>query len=302
MKTVRIDQLKRPLTKREIEYLEKNIHDFLENHAPDIDSSENLLSLLSGNFEKEKFYHFKSYVFQLWRNNKTKKALLLSVKLIFQLIEIGENNDMGTDYEMEKELSRLYDALGLTVMDYPGIKIVPMLGRKPIIEKDNEQAKIFHEKAFLLDPDDEEISFNLGWYYYKKCNYHKAYYYWINNSILIDEKRDDLFNELGIALEEEYKKRINYIAMSADSKAFACYEKAYLIGSIENDSYYTPNCKAESIYNIAYAYLRGVGTKKNTRKGKQYLSELADYLSASGQDITSHNDPDGIIKEFYLQK
>ena len=39
---------------------------------------------------------------------------------------------------------------------------------------------------------------------------------------------------------------------------------------------------------------------RNKRKGMSLLKELDERLEADGKDITKENDPDGIIKKYYM--
>ena len=77
------------------------------------------------------------------------------------------------------------------------------------------------------------------------------------------------------------------------TKAFRSFKRAYY--TFKNE----PRDE-EVIYNMAYAYLEGVWVMRNKRKGMSLLKELDERLEADGKDITKENDPDGIIKKYYM--
>lgn len=264
-------------------------------------------NLILNKYDKDSFIKLSHISYRLLRNYDNEKSFLLGLKLSYNLIDLGENeNESNNDPLLEYRLSELYLILSYIIID-DGVNTIPFSTKseKFNIEKDNNLALKYLKKAILYNPNDSCIQMSLGMYYYNDKNFYKAYDYlinakdfyngvWIYNGFFDSNLESLIFMELGLFFDE--KKAESY---ENEIKAYLCFEASYLLSkkcdNLEKD---TLVC---ACYNMAYVYIKGIGVEVNIEKGKQYLDELSNELKLKfHDDISNLDDPDKIIKDFYL--
>ena len=262
--------------------------------------------LVLNKYDHDSFIKLSFLSERLLRNYDDPKVFELGLKIIYNLIDLGEKELSTTDdLLLEYRLSDLYLLLSYIIVD-DGFKTVPYdsKAKKYNIDKDNALALAYLQKAILYNPNDSVIKMSLGMYYYHKKNFYKAYDYLISaQEFLYDEfsfpsffdieAEAMLYNEIGIFFDSIKERK-----WFSGEKAYLCFKAAYLI-SKKCDNL-TKEAFICTRYNMAYSYYRGVGVDINLEVGKKYLDELASGLLLNyGIDILNDDDPDGIIKEYY---
>ena len=294
---MRIESLKsKALTEQEKECAIKFISKTWNNSEQ---YTESILKMWGGEFEHEAFITAYHPVHQIWRNSHEKKELHAAIKTAFIMIALGENNDAGTDYELEQYLSKLYDLIALSVCDFEHFSVIPMSHQKDKpFEKDPDLALEYWQKALLLNPESEEAKSGLGAYYlFEKKNYHKAFAYLINNSLWDEDYF--WFTEMGIHFDEERKKAFWDSANTA-KKEFLCFKKAYKAVLLQEKHTVDLDNDPQYYYNLAFSYIMGVGTKQNLEKGLLILKRLDSLLDENSLSIYDIDDPDEIIRNYYM--
>lgn len=295
------------ITEEDINYI-KNI--FEETTMLDIYSDkmyEVFDNLILNKYDKDSFIKLSYISSRLLRNYDDERAFTLGLKLSYNLIDLGENEkEHNNDSLLEYRLTDLYLILSYIIVN-DGFSIIPYSTKseKFNIEKDNNLALKYLEKAILYDPNNSYIKMSLGMYYYNEKNFYKAYDYLINAKEFIEGKWSYpefldinleflLFTNLGLFFDE--KKDETY---TNEIKAYLCFEAAYsLMKKCDNLEKDTLVC---ACYNMAYAYIKGIGVEVNIEKGKQYLDELDKDLKLKfDDDISNIDDPDKIIKGYYF--
>ncbi len=262
--------------------------------------------LVLNKYDHDSFIKLSLLSERLLRNYDDPKVFELGLKIIYNLIDLGEKELSTTDdLLLEYRLSDLYLLLSYIIVD-DGFNTVPYdsKAKKYNIDKDNALALAYLQKAILYNPNDSGIKMSLGMYYYHEKNFYKAYDYLISaQEFLYDEfsfpsffdieAEAMLYNEIGIFFDSIKERK-----WFSGEKAYLCFRAAYLIS--KGCDNLTKESFACTRYNMAYSYYKGIGVNENHKEGKKYLDELASGLLLNyGVDILNDDDPDGIIKDYY---
>lgn len=211
------------ITEEDINYI-KNI--FEEATMLDIYSNkmyEVFDNLILNKYDKDSFIKLSYISRRLLRNYDEGRAFILGLKLSYNLIDLGENEkEYNNDSLLEYRLADLYLVLSYIIVN-DGFSTIPYSAKseKFNLEKDNNLALKYLEKAILYDSNNSDIKTSLGMYYYNEKNFYKAYDYLINAKEFIEGKWSYpefldinleffLFTKLGLFFDE---KKMNHIQM-----------------------------------------------------------------------------------------
>lgn len=296
------------INSKDLDYLKNNVEDSYKETVIGGEVKPIFEDLVLDKFDLNTFLKLSWFVQRMLRNSDDKTTFELSVKIAYCLIEQGEKDN---SYIVEKTVADLYQTLGFIIYDQKEHKIIPYSMKRDIlnIDADTKLAIKYFEKALLLDPSPYIFSV-LGIYYYLNNNYYKAFAYLKNaqqydsdykwNYEFVDSSTEAyMYSKLGIYFENEYMNNNafdNYSVFSADYM-FVCFERAYMI--CDSNNWLDKDLIEMCMYNYAYAFIKGVGTKEDKEKGLEILKKLDDKLLEMGKDIFSIEDPDNIVKDYY---
>ena len=168
---MKIEDLKNQIiTKEEILYLEK----FLtgkEHYVRELNDVYPLFEdLVIDKFDRLSFFKLKTICERISRNCEDKKAFVLALKLIYRLINYGDENNSNVDYAIDSALANLYEILAEII--YEGnINFVPYSYKAKEFEIDN------HKGFNLKDSDINEKKVDIDYF---------------KNSLTLLEKIDEL--------------------------------------------------------------------------------------------------------------
>ena len=255
--------------------------------------------LIIDKFDRLSFLKLRTICYEITKYYKDKKAFEISLKLIYQLISYGEESKSKVDYAIESAIAGLYDILAELIYD-GDINFIPysLIAEDYNIDKDTELALDYFKKAYLHDPLDKSIASSLAYHYCSVDDIYKAYAFYprYNDDFYFGKQDVMAYTTLGCKFNEEFDKG----NIMVDKIIFDCFFNAYEISKECNDL--DDDGMFSVYYNMAYCYIKGIYVKKNINKGKKYLQKLDSYLIKKGKGIMSFDDPDGIIKDYYLNK
>lgn len=262
--------------------------------------------LVLNKYDQQSFIKLSLLSQRLLRNFDDVRIFELGLKISYNLIALGEKElKTSEDPLLEYRLSELYLILSYIIID-DGFNTIPYGSKaeKYNIDRDNNLALSYLQKASLYNPNNSLIKVSLGMYYYYKNNFYKAFDYlisaqsfyngeWSYKQFVNIDDQSMIFTEIGIFFDD---KKDEYYENG--NKVFLCFKAAYLISQYADDL--TKETFICTRYNMAYSYLKGIGVDENHKEGKKYLDELAEGLCEKyGEDISNIDDPDGIIKDYF---
>lgn len=146
-----------------------------------------------------------------------------------------------------------------------------------------------------LGPIYENALYEAGVRYYLNHAYEDAYDCLIDTPILLDEFYRTIFSAMGCIFVLKTQKGI----YDRRAEAFRCFEKAYRIVSERQKNIIDPFNDSIAMYDMAFAYLEGIGTEKNPEKGLKILRDIDRMLSESGGSMSDVDDTFGIVEKYY---
>ena len=132
--------------------------------------------------------------------------------------------------------------------------------------------------------------------YFREHSYYKAYECLIDCPVGCDEFSRSMFSAMGSIFLHKTQKGEQDLA----KEAFRCFEKAYLIVKERQKAVVDTDNDAISMYDMAYAYIEGIGTGKDIGKGLEILRDIDRMLTSAGRSIRDVDDDFGIIRDHYL--
>lgn len=287
------------ITKEDLLYLEKFLNE-KENYVRELNDVYPLFEdLVIDKFDRLSFFKLKTICERISRNCKDKKAFALALKLIYRLINYGEENNSNVDYAVDSALANLYEILAEII--YEGnIDFIPYSykAKEFEIDKDSKLALEYFKKAHFINPIDKYISSSLAYHYFYVGDFYKSYAYYpkYDDDFWFGNQDVFAYTFLGCKFDEELKKGNT----NTSKMVYDCFYNAYKISKDCNDL--DVGLMVDVLYNMAYCYIKGIFVKKNINNGKKYLEKIDSYLSEKGKDIFSLDDPDRIIKDYYIKK
>lgn len=288
------------ITKEDISYLESIWNENKNHLIIELNDIYPLFDdLIIDRFDRLSFFKLRTICYRIIRNYMDKLAFGISLKIIYMLINYGEEeNKNNVDYAIDSVMADLYDILAEIIYD-GDVNYIPYSSKAKEfdIDKDNELALDYLKKAYLLNPLNKNIASSLAYHYYSIDDIYKAYAFYPRYNDDYNFNRQDVmaYSRLGCLFDEEFRNGNKMV----DKKIFDCFYNAYKISNKCNDLYEEE--KYIVYYNIAYCYIKGIFVKVNINKGVTFLQRLDSYLAKRGIDITSFDDPDEIIKDYYIK-
>ena len=135
-----------------------------------------------------------------------------------------------------------------------------------------------------------------GVQYFRDHSYYKAYERLIDCPVGRDEFARSMFSAMGCIFLHKTQKGEKDLA----GEAFRCFEKAYLIVKERQKAVTDTDNDPAVFYDLAYAYIEGIGTGKDIGKGVDILRDIDLMLTSAGGSIRDVDDDFGIIRDHYL--
>ena len=242
---------------------------------------------------------------------ETKESFDLSLRFLIWLLQLDlkEAESNNHSYLVDEQISKIYHDVALLLLtdeDKNGVGFIVQPyhsnATKYGITLDNAFAKDLLFKSLEYNPNNDDILYDLGLYYYHQgeelWSLKKAYAYFMR---IIPSEYDESYCLNNVDLDLYYYERIGYLFETRFKEyeyAFAIYKKAYDIDHNSWHEYNPEKLDEYALYNLAHCYLDGVGTKENKEEGLRILKEYIDVCKAKKIDLSEREDSDKIVERF----